>query len=71
VHSECTTVPDEASTATYVSNDDAFRSDSHLEVHVGNVETAGGGRQVFGAVAKADADISALICQSFQPTILK
>jgi hypothetical protein len=33
----------------------------HLEVRVGNVETAGGGRQVFGAVAKADTDISALI----------
>ena len=33
----------------------------HLEVRVGNVETAGGGRQVFGAVAKAETDISALI----------
>src|SRR5271166_3871370 len=29
----------------------------HPEVRVGNVETAAGGRQVFGAVAKADADI--------------
>jgi hypothetical protein len=33
----------------------------HLEVRVGNVETASGGRQVFGAVAKADTDIKALI----------
>jgi hypothetical protein len=33
----------------------------HLEVRVGNVETADGGRQVFGAAAKADTDITALI----------
>ena len=33
----------------------------HLEVRVGNVETADGVRQVFGAVAKAGTDISALI----------
>ena len=33
----------------------------HLEVRVGNVETASGGRQVFGAVAKAETDLSALI----------
>src|SRR4051794_17081574 len=33
----------------------------HLEVRVGNVETASGGRQVFGAVAKTDADPAALI----------
>jgi len=32
-----------------------------LEVRVGNVETASGGRQVFGAVAKAGTDIEALI----------
>ena len=32
-----------------------------MEVRVGNVETASGGRQVFGAVAKADTDISMLI----------
>src|SRR4029077_19023700 len=38
----------------------------HLEVRVGNVETASGGRQVFGAVAKADTDISALIRQSIR-----
>ncbi len=33
----------------------------HLEVRVGNVETASGGRRVFGAVAKADTDLQALI----------
>ena len=38
----------------------------HLEVRVGNVETAGGGRQVFGAVAKADTDISALIRRNLE-----
>jgi hypothetical protein len=38
----------------------------HLEVRVGNVETASRGRQVFGAVAKADTDISTLIRQSLR-----
>jgi hypothetical protein len=33
----------------------------HLEVRVGNVETPGGARQVFGAVAKSDTDITLLI----------
>lgn len=33
----------------------------HLEVRVGNVETKAGGRQVFGAVAKADTALQALI----------
>ena len=33
----------------------------HLEVRVGNVETPEGGRQVFGAVANAGTDITALI----------
>jgi hypothetical protein len=32
-----------------------------LEVRVGNVETETGGRQVFGAVARADTDIVDLI----------
>ncbi len=38
----------------------------HLEVRVGNVETSGGGRQVFGAVAKADTEIAALIRRSLE-----
>jgi hypothetical protein len=33
----------------------------HLEVYVGNVETGDGGRQVFGAVARTETDITALI----------
>src|SRR3954451_16927113 len=33
----------------------------HLEVRIGNVETATGCRQVFGAVAKTDTDLAALI----------
>jgi hypothetical protein len=40
--------------------------ESHLEVRVGNVETAGGGRQMFGAVAKADTDITALIRRNLE-----
>jgi hypothetical protein len=36
----------------------------HLEVRVGNVETESGGRQVFGAVAKADTDIRVLLRRS-------
>ncbi len=38
----------------------------HLEVRVGNVETSGGGRQVFGAVAKADTEIAVLIQRSLE-----
>jgi hypothetical protein len=33
----------------------------HLEVRIGNVETATGRRRVFGAVAKTDTDLAALI----------
>ena len=47
-----------------------FRShqegEHHMEVCVGNVETASGGRQVFEAVAKAGTDISMLIQQSLR-----
>ncbi len=38
----------------------------HLEVRVGNVETPEGGRQVFGAVAKAGTDITALIRRTLE-----
>jgi hypothetical protein len=55
-----------AAAAITVSLDSTFirsreEGERHLEVRVGNVETAGGGRQVFGAVAKAGTDISTLI----------
>jgi len=33
----------------------------HLEVRIGNVEAGAGRRQVFGAVAKTDTDLAALI----------
>ncbi len=36
----------------------------HLEVRVGNVETASGGRQVFAAVARAGTDFAGLIRQN-------
>src|SRR4051812_31104559 len=35
-----------------------------LEVRIGNVETASGRRQVFGAVAKTDTDLAGLIRRS-------
>jgi hypothetical protein len=38
----------------------------HLEVRVGNVETIGGGRQVFGAVTRAETDITALIKRTLE-----
>ena len=37
-----------------------------LEVHVGNVETVDGGRQVFGAVTRAETDITALTQQTLE-----
>ena len=60
-----------AAAAVAISVDSRFirsREDGerHLEVRVGNVETASRGRQVFGAVAKADTDISTLIRQSLR-----
>ena len=38
----------------------------HLEVRVGNVETADGARQVFGAVARAETDFTALIQRTLE-----
>jgi hypothetical protein len=60
-----------AAAAITVSLDSTFirgreEGERHLEVRVGNVETANGGRQVFGAVAKADTDITALIRRNLQ-----
>jgi len=58
--------PGPAASAIVVTVDSTFiRScedgERHLEVRVGNVETESGGRQVFGAVARADTDIEVLI----------
>jgi hypothetical protein len=63
--------PAAAASALTVSLDSTFvrsreEGERHLEVRVGNVETAGGGRQVFGAVAKAGTDITALIRRSLR-----
>jgi hypothetical protein len=60
--------PAAPASAITVSLDSTFirsreKDERHLEVRVGNVETAGGNRQVFGAVAKSDTDISALLRQ--------
>jgi hypothetical protein len=61
--------PETAVAAIAVTLDSTFiRScedgERHLEVRVGNVETETGGRQVFGAIAKADTDVKLLICRS-------
>jgi hypothetical protein len=63
--------PTTAATAITVSVDSTFirgreAGERHLEVRVGNVETPSGGRQVFGSVAKADTEISALIRRSLR-----
>jgi hypothetical protein len=63
--------PAAAAAAITVSLDSTFirsreEGERHLEVRVGNVETASGERQVFGAVAKADTDITALIRRNLQ-----
>ena len=67
---ECAVVaPETMAPAVVVTLDSTFiRScedgERHLEVRIGNVETETGGRQVFGAVAKADTDIKVLIRRS-------
>ena len=63
--------PPAAAAAITISLDSTFiRScedgERHLEVRVGNVETVDGGRQVFGAVARAETDITALIQRTLE-----
>ena len=60
-----------AAAAITISLDSTFirsREDGerHLEVRVGNVETVDGGRQVFGAVTRAETDITALIQRTLE-----
>ena len=60
-----------AASALSVSLDSTFirgrdESERHLEVCVGNVETADSARQVFGAVAKAGTDLTAQIQQALE-----
>ena len=63
--------PPAAAAAITISVDSTFIRSSddgerHLEVRVGNVETVDGDRQVFGAVAKAETDITALIQRTLE-----
>jgi hypothetical protein len=63
--------PATAASAITVTVDSTFirgcqDGERHLEVRVGNVETSDGGRQVFGAVARTDTDIAALIRRSLE-----
>ena len=58
--------PAAAASAITITLDSTFirschNGERHLEVRIGNVETTAGGRQVFGAVAKAGTDIATLI----------
>jgi hypothetical protein len=63
--------PSPAVSAITVTVDSTFirgRHDGerHLEVRVGNVETSGGGRQVFGAAAMAETEIAVMIRRSLE-----
>jgi hypothetical protein len=64
---ECaTTRPAVAASAVVVTLDSTLirsceQKGRHLEVRVGNVETASGGRQVFGSVVRAGTDIKVLL----------
>jgi hypothetical protein len=63
--------PPVAAAAITISLDSTFirgRDDGerHLEVRVGNVETAAGERQVFGSVSRAETDITALIKRTLE-----
>ena len=66
-HAECAAIqPETPASAVVVTLDlTSIRScedgERHLEVRVGNVETKAGGRQVFGAVTKANTAIEGLI----------
>ena len=60
------TKPPTGTEAIVVTLDSTFirsceAGERHLEVRIGNAETTTGRRQVFGAVAKADTDLGALI----------
>ena len=66
-----TIAPAAAAPAIDVSLDSTFiRScedgERHLEVRIGDVETANGDRRVFGAVARTETDIAGLIRRSLE-----
>lgn len=63
--------PSAAVSAITVTVDSTFirgyhDGERHLEVRVSNVETSGGGRQVFGAVANSDTEIAVMIRRSLE-----
>jgi hypothetical protein len=63
--------PGVAVSAITVTVDSTFirgghNGERHLEIRVGNVETSGGGRQVFGAVAKAETEIAVMIRRNLE-----
>jgi len=63
--------PETAASAIVVTLDSTFirscaEGERHLEVRVGNVETASGGRQVFGTVAKSSTPIAELIRRNLE-----
>jgi hypothetical protein len=63
--------PPAAAAAITVTLDSTFirsreNGERHLEVRVGNVETVDGGRQVFGAVTRAETNITALIQRTLE-----
>jgi len=71
LRNDAVTKPETPAPAITVTLDATFihscqDGERHLEVRVGNVETETGGRQVFGAVAKADTDIKVLIRRSLE-----
>ena len=59
-----------ASTITVTLDSTFIRSchsgERHLEVRVGNVETSDGARQVFGAVARTETDLAALVRRNLE-----
>jgi hypothetical protein len=66
-----TIAPTAAAPALALSLDSTFirsceAGERHLEVRIGNVEAPDGGRRVFGAVARTDTDIAALIRRSLE-----
>jgi hypothetical protein len=50
--------------STFIRNCQA--GERHLEVRVGNVETPGGARQIFGALARTDTNIAVLIRRNLE-----
>jgi hypothetical protein len=63
-----TVPPASGASAITITVDSTFihNGERHLEVRVGNVETSGGDRQVFGAVTKTDTEIAVMIRRNLE-----